>query len=219
MAPIIRKIDPAAPDERYIDEMAAVLKRGDLIVFPTETFYGIGADALNPSALENVFELKSRPKLLPLLCLIDGFETLGRIVEDVPPWVREIMDAFWPGPLTLVLPAGPNLPAGLVGLTGGVGVRWTPNETALSLIRKLGSPVVGTSANVTGRPACSEIEDLDGSVLLGVQGVLDAGKTPGGLASTVLDCMSRPAKILREGAVSEERLKSRIDLDVDGNYR
>ena len=162
--------------------------------------------------MEKVFELKSRPRLLPLLCLIDGFETLGRIVEDVPSWVREIMDAFWPGPLTLVLPARPDLPAGLMGLTGGVGVRWTPDETALSLVRKLGGPVVGTSANLTGKPACSGIDDLDGRVLQGVQGVLDAGKTFGGLASTVLDCMSRPARILREGAVSEERLKSRIEL-------
>lgn len=201
-------MDPDRPDEEIIREMVTILKHGGLIVFPTETFYGLGAHALDIRALENVYNLKGRPHRLPILCLIDGPDRLDLLVRSVPPRMEELMKAFWPGPLTLVFPAREALPSFLLGPTGGVAVRWSPHPVAQILVALVKAPVVGTSANITGEPPATRIQDLSRSVSQGVQGILDGGATPGGAPSTVLDCTNWPPKIVREGAVSRDALQS-----------
>jgi len=178
------------------------LRKDRLVVFPTETFYGLGAHALRKDALEAVFRLKGRLHSLPLLCLIDGLDRLEMVVEAVPAHVEPLIPRFWPGPLTLVLPPREGLPLGLLGSSGGVGVRWSSHPVAQQLVRLLEAPIVGTSANLSGRPPPTRIEELDPCIAQGVDVILDAGRTQGALPSTVLDCTRWPPRILRPGAIS-----------------
>ena len=181
---------------------------GGVVAIPTESFYGLGADALNTTALDRIYLLKRRARHLPLLCLIKGFQSLELLVKNVTPWVHQLMEVFWPGPLTLVLPARSGIPAYLLGPTGGVAVRWSPSPVAQELVSRLGTPLVGTSANLSGEPPATRLEQISMPITMGVDGILDGGATAGKVPSTVLDCTLRPPKITREGAISEKELNA-----------
>jgi L-threonylcarbamoyladenylate synthase len=203
----VRRVNPDRPDEDIIREMAWILKLGNLIIFPTETFYGLGAHALNRRALERIYRLKERPRHLPMLCLVDGRDRLAALAKSVPPWVQVLMEAFWPGPLTLVLPGREDLPEPLLGVMGGVAVRWSPHPVAQLLPTFLEAPVVGTSANLSGERPPTRVQELTARIRHGVMGILDGGATPGGAPSTVLDCTDWPARVVREGVISRKALE------------
>jgi L-threonylcarbamoyladenylate synthase len=207
-SPTIRTVDQMHPRKDAIIEMVSILRNGGLVVFPTESFYALGAHAFNIRALEEVYLLKRRPRHLPLLILIEGRRSLELLVKPVAPWVNRLIEAFWPGPLTLVLPPRGGITPHLLGPTGGVAVRWSPNPVALELVAYLEAPLVGTSANISGDQPASRVEELSMSISLGVQGILDGGRTPGAVPSTVLDCTRWPPNVLREGAVSEDALNA-----------
>ena len=201
MATEVVRVDPVAPDERLLDEAARVLGRGGLVAFPTETFYGLGAAALDRRAVRRVFEVKGRPASMPLLVLVDSEAMVGRVALEIPARARALMTRHWPGALTLVLRASAGLPAELTAGTGTVGVRLPAHATARALVRALGAPVTAPSANPTG----AEPPTSAGAVLAhfgdALDLVLDGGPTPGGAPSTVVDVTVDPPRVIRQGAV------------------
>jgi L-threonylcarbamoyladenylate synthase len=192
---------------RDVAEAAAALRRGSLVVYPTETFYGLGALATLPAALARLAAAKLRPadKPLPLVAADDAMAFALWVA--VPAEARVLAGAFWPGPLTLVAAAAPGLP-GPVTLGGAVGVRVPGSELARELCRLAGGPVISTSANPSGGPAPASVKELDPELLSRVDLVLDGGATSGGLPSTVIQVGEGGARLLRTGAVPWEAVEA-----------
>ena len=202
MATEVVRVDPIAPDDALLREAADVLRRGGLVAFPTETFYGLGAAALDSAAVRRVFDVKGRPSSKPLLVLLDTASSLRHVVLDVPPHARPLMDRHWPGALTLVFRAAPHLPAELTAGTGTVGVRVPGHQVPRALVSHLGVPVTGPSANPSGGAPPTTAADVlahFGDVL---DLLLDGGPTPGGPPSTVVDVTVDPPRVLRQGAIT-----------------
>jgi L-threonylcarbamoyladenylate synthase len=195
-------IDRAAPSAEALGLAASILKRGGLIAFPTESFYGLGADALDPGAVERVFAVKGRPERKPLLVLVDSMAMAEGLAEEVPAGARQLMARHWPGALTLVLRAAPHVPPRLTGGTGTIGVRMPAHPVALALVRAAGLAVTAPSANPTDAPppttALGVRQYFEGRVDL----ILDGGATAGGTGSTIADCTVWPPRVLRQGPVT-----------------
>ncbi|MBN1477793.1 threonylcarbamoyl-AMP synthase [Candidatus Sumerlaeota bacterium] len=200
------RIDSADPDSELIERAVDALLDGGLVVFPTDTLYGLGCDATNPRAVARLCEVKGRSPDAPLPVIINHRRLLAQLVEDIPPEITPLLDRFWPGPLTIVLRRrGEALRA--VSPTGTLGVRIPDAPVALRLARGLCRPIVATSANRTGLPPCvtaQEVEELFGAE---IQLILDAGPIPGGQPSTVLDLSSDRPQILREGVIARALLR------------
>lgn len=196
------------PAERpgAIEEAAALLQQGQLVAFPTDTLYGVGADAFNPAAIARLYRAKRRPAEKGIPILLADLDDLEKVVADVPELARTLMAQYWPGPLTLILPRRPGVPAALSPNTG-VAVRIPDHALARRLIRAAGGAVAASSANLAGaEPATTAAEAL--ATLQGqVAAVLDGGPAAHGQASTVLDCTTDPPRLLRRGpALVEEFL-------------
>jgi L-threonylcarbamoyladenylate synthase len=188
----------------------ASLKRGDVIVFPTETLYGLGADALNPAAVEKVFRLKGRNPDTPIPIIVADQAMLKGLVEKIPPIAQKLMEQFWPGPLTLVLQAVPGTPKQLLNGTGGVGVRISSEAIATQLARQLGRPLTATSANPSGQQAASTIEQAQSYFAGEIEIFLDGGKLPSKTGSSVVEVIDDCIKIIREGEISVAQLEASI---------
>jgi L-threonylcarbamoyladenylate synthase len=204
VATAVVRVDPVAPDERVVREAVDVLRRGGLVAFPTETFYGLGAAALDAAAVRRVFEVKGRPSSMPLLVLVDSAARLRHVAIDVPERARTLMDRHWPGALTLVFRAAPQLPAELTAGTGTVGVRVPNHRVARALVSQLGLPVTAPSANPTGGDPPTTADGVLAYFRDVLDLVLDGGPTPGGAPSTVVDVTVDPPRVLRQGAVTLE---------------
>lgn len=202
----IRKIDPETPDPDIIKTARQVIENGGVVVFPTSHLYGLGADALNPTAVARIFRIKQRSERKPLLILIKHRSELKRIVRTVTPSAECIMDNFWPGGVTIVLRAKQDLPVKLTAGTGKIGVRLPAHPVAAALVDALTNPITGTSANVSGICGCSKLSELDAVIRDRADLVLDGGPLPPGVGSTVVDATLDPVKILRQGSVSAERI-------------
>jgi L-threonylcarbamoyladenylate synthase len=204
-------IDREAPDPGVIERAAAVLRAGGLVAFPTETVYGLGADATNPGAVQKIFAAKERALDDPLIVHIADAEDIGQVAASVPLVARQLGDRFWPGPLTIVLPraAGiaPDVSAGL----DTVAVRVPVHPVARALIRALGRPVAAPSANRFMRTSATAaghvLEDLDGRIEM----VLDGGPASLGVESTVVAVVETELRVLRQGGVTEEALRAAAD--------
>ena len=188
----------------------AALARGALVVFPTETFYGLGADALRPEAVAAVAAAKGRDAGKPIAVIASEPAMLARIVVAPPAAARRLMERFWPGPLTLVLAARPGLPPALTAGTGTIGVRVSAHPVARALAAALGAPITATSANPGG--ALPPVEVARARAYLGdaVAEYVDGGTLPGGSASTVVSVAAGAARLIRAGAVSVEALRSAL---------
>lgn len=197
----IVRVDAVAPEAAALARAAAVLRAGGLVAFPTETFYGLGAAALDAAAVRRVFALKGRPDDRPVLVLVDSIAMAESLTSGVPPAVRALMTRHWPGPLTLVLRAAAHVPVEVTARTGTVGVRWSPHPVAQGLIRALGAPVTAPSANPSGSVPPVTAADVARGLATGLALVLDGGTTAGGPASTVLDVTVDPPRVLRAGAI------------------
>jgi L-threonylcarbamoyladenylate synthase len=202
----IRNIRPANPEPDLIREAARVIRDGGVILFPTTCLYGIGADALNFSAVERVFAIKHRPYDKPILVLIRGIEELNKLVLEVPPAAKRLMDRFWPGRVTIVFKGKDTLPDRLTAGTGKIGVRLPGHPVAAALLNELKRPITGTSANISGDVGCWRISDLPCGIVEEVDLLLDAGTLKGGTGSTVVDVTEDPPKILREGEVPKKEI-------------
>lgn len=193
--------------ERQIGEAARVLADGGVVAYPTDTVYGLGADILNPEAIERVFEIKGRPADAPLPVLLSGVEQLATVVDSSLDAARELADHFWPGALTLVMRTSLSLSPALLR-EGRVAVRVPDDPMCRRLIEKLGRPITGTSANKTGGPAATTADEVRAQLGNAVDYILDAGRSGGGLPSTVVEVDETGLKILREGAIPSEDILS-----------
>jgi L-threonylcarbamoyladenylate synthase len=189
-----------------IAKTAELLKRGHLVVFPTDTLYGLGAIAFNGEAVIRLYQVKGRPLQKGIPVLLADLADLKKVASSVPAAARSLIDRFWPGPLTLVVPKHPDLPA-VISPNDGVAVRIPNSEVTRALIRAAGGAVATSSANASGRtPACTAAEAL---AWLGghVAAVLDDGPCPEGVASTIVDCRGEVPLIVREGPIPAAALK------------
>lgn len=195
------KIDPACPAHAFA-RCKDVIHAGGVIAYPTDTFYGLGADPRNALAVGRLFQIKGRRADQPILILIPDAIQVRYWAEEVTPCAERLMKRFWPGPLTLVLKARPEVLPELTGGTGSLGIRVPGAGFGRELLRFLDSALTGTSANRTGganpRSASDAMASLEGLVEL----VLDGGETPGGNPSTVVDVRSDKPVVIREGAVN-----------------
>jgi len=182
-------------------EAATLLRADDLVAFPTETFYGLGAAALAPAAVRRLVEVKGRPEHKPLLVLIDSIAMAERVVADLPPRARELMARHWPGALTLVLRARADVPREVTAGSGTVGVRLSAHPLARALVSALGEPITAPSANPSGLAPPTTAAEVAAYFGDRVALVLDGGATPGGEPSTVVDVTRDPPRVVRAGAV------------------
>src|SRR5712692_3384620 len=200
-------IDAVHPEMAIIERAAALIRAGEVVVFPTETVYGLGADAMQTQAVERIFAAKGRPFSDPLIVHIAGECALQDLVSTIPAQVERLIETFWPGPLTLILPHSPLVPALVTAGLDTVAIRMPRHPVALALIRALGSPVAAPSANrfmhVSPTTAQHAFADLAGRVPL----ILDSGPCEIGVESTVLDLCSGVPTILRPGGISLEALR------------
>jgi L-threonylcarbamoyladenylate synthase len=195
------RVHPCTPDRRLVRQAADRIREGKLAVFPTRALYGIGADIGNPEAVERVFRVKRRPPDQPVSILIPSPTRISDFAADIPEPAGRLMEAFWPGRVTIVLPAAPSVSAALTGNTGKIGIRLPGHPVAKALLEALSRPITATSANLSGHPGCSDISDLAPEVMEGAAVILDAGRLAGGAGSTVVDAAASPPVILREGGV------------------
>lgn len=189
-----------------IKKAAATIKAGGIVAFPTETVYGIGANAFDGKAVKKIFRAKGRPQDNPLIVHIVSKKDLSRVAVSIPHVAEKLVAKFWPGPLTLILPRNKNIPSAVSAGLSTVAVRMPSNNVARSLIRVAGVPIVAPSANKSGRPSPTDATHVTldfGKNML----ILDGGKTKIGLESTVLDITVIPPVILRRGGVTLEELR------------
>jgi L-threonylcarbamoyladenylate synthase len=195
-------ISPHRPEPDRIQRAARILAAGGVVILPTRGLYGLGCDIRNADAVGRIFHIKKRLPDKPLLVLISHPRMLTDVVASVSPLAEKLMTAFWPGRVTLVMQGRKDLPAGLRSVTGKVGVRRVGHPVAAALVAAAGTPITGTSANVSDAGGCDRIDAIDDSVIASVDMILDAGILAGGPGSSVVDVTGRVPRILREGAVA-----------------
>jgi L-threonylcarbamoyladenylate synthase len=209
-------LDRDAPDPAILEQAAAILRAGGLVAFPTETVYGLGADATNPEAVARIFLAKGRPASNPLIVHVESLEAARRCVADWPDRAETLANRYWPGPLTLVLPRSAIIPDVVTAGQGTVGVRVPRPLVARELIRRTGRPIAAPSANrstgVSPTMARHVLKDLDGRVDL----ILDADPSEVGIESTVLDLTEAVPRILRPGGIRLEELSQTLGEPVLG---
>jgi L-threonylcarbamoyladenylate synthase len=210
MAKLVWWIDPNALDISLLQEAARFLHQGKLVVFPTETVYGLGAHSYDPSAIRRIFAVKGRPTTNPLIVHIAAVEQLAQVTTDCPPLARRLAEHFWPGPLTLVLPKHPNIPDEVTAAGPTVAVRIPAHPVALALLRIANVPVAAPSANRSTAISPTRAEHVLNSLGEAVDLILDAGPCPSGVESTVLDVTVEPPRLLRPGPITVPMLEAII---------
>lgn len=191
-------------------EAGKIIRNQGIVIFPTQCLYGVGANALDPLAVQKVFDIKQRPKNNPILVLIQDLEDLKRLVKKIPPLACLLMERFWPGSLTLVFKASDSVSTLLTANSGKIGIRLPAHPVARSLVRQAQGPITGTSANLSGQPGASRINQLPPSMVQEADLILDAGPLKGGTGSTIVDVTTAPARLLRTGAISQARIQEVI---------
>ncbi|HSQ64846.1 MAG TPA: L-threonylcarbamoyladenylate synthase [Polyangiaceae bacterium] len=204
----VLSVDAQQPDRRAIAEAAAAIRAGKLVVFPTETVYGLGARAADPNAVKRIFEVKGRPPRHPLIVHVLGEAQAQSLASRWPPLAADLAKAFWPGPLTLVVPKGPSVPPEATGGGDTVALRAPSHPVARALIAEVGEPIVAPSANRYQSLSPTRAEHVlaafgDQDLL-----ILDGGPCPSGIESTVVDACGEEPRVLRPGALSLEALRA-----------
>ena len=206
----VRRVDPSAPDAKAIARAAEILRSGGLVAFPTETVYGLGANALSADAVQGIFTAKGRPANNPLIVHVADVAAARELASEWPPTVQQLADRFWPGPLSLVLSKRACVPAIVTAGATTVALRVPAHPVALAVIRAAGVPIAAPSANRSNEvsPTRAEhvLKGLDGRIDL----ILDGGPTSGGLESTVIDVSAHPPKLLRPGLVTRCEIEAVI---------
>ncbi len=192
----------------WIEEARQTLDGGGLVAFPTDTVYGVGANAQNTLAIERIFRAKRRPREKAIPLLIAGVEKLPHVTADIPDSAHLLGERYWPGALTLVLMMHPGLPE-TISPSGTVGVRVPDHPVALGLLGAYG-PLAVTSANLSGMPEARTAIEVQEALGEALDLILDGGRTPGGVASTVVDLTQEPPKLLREGPIPWEEIENML---------
>ena len=206
------RVDPVQPVIETILRAAHVIRSGGVVVLPTTGLYGLAADALQPQAVDRLFRLKGRDSSKPILVLIASADMLSQVSGPVSALAKAMMAHFWPGRVTFIVPARNGLPPGLTADSGKIGVRQVAHPVAQALVRAVGTPLTGTSANLSGAGGCASIEAIDAAVIDAVDLVLDSGPLAGGVGSTVVDMTGPIPIVLREGAVSAAKILDVFNL-------
>ncbi len=217
MKTILAKVDLSQPESAEVIQTAAkILQEGGLVAFPTETVYGLGGNGLDGAACEKIYLAKGRPSDNPLILHISEFEELDAIVREISPAAKKLMDAFWPGPLTMVFPKADIVPVKATGGLDTVAVRFPSHPVARAIIKAAGLPIAAPSANSSGKPSptrASHVEyDLNGKIDM----IVDGGAAEWGLESTIVDVSGDVPMILRPGAVTKEMMEEvvgRVEID------
>jgi L-threonylcarbamoyladenylate synthase len=204
------QIDPTQPQPELISRAAAVIRTGGVVAFPTDTLYGLAVDPFDAAAVRRLFGVKGRDmtQAIPLIAADRGQveQSLGALT----PAAARLADIFWPGPLTLLVARSPHLVDEVVAGTGRVGVRVPAHVVARLLCQAVGRPLTATSANVSGRPATNTADGIDSTVRARIDLLLDAGATPGGSPSTIVDVTGTKVRLVRAGAISWERIEAHL---------
>jgi L-threonylcarbamoyladenylate synthase len=193
--------------EVVLEHCVRAILAGQVVAFPTDTFYCLGADPFNLKAVSEIFRIKRRPGGRALPLLVSSLDQAADLAENPPAAFFRLAEKFWPGPLTLVVPASRLIPLKVTGNTGKVGLRWPKAPLAEALITAAARPLTGTSANVSDCPACATAEEVERQVGDVLPLILDGGTTAGTLASTVVELDGDSARILRPGPITESQLK------------
>ena len=193
-----------------IEAAARAVQSGQVVVLPTDTVYGIGTDAFSPSAIAQLLAAKGRGRDMPPPVLVPNARTVDGLARSVPPYVRHLIDRFWPGALTLVLESQPSLTWDLGETNGTVALRMPDHEIALALLGQAG-PMAVTSANLTGQAPAQTVAEAQEQLGASVAVYLDGGPAPGGFASTILDCTGDAPLTLREGALTRAEVDSALE--------
>lgn len=210
----ILSIDQNNIDESEMKRAGALIAAGELVAFPTETVYGLGGDALDPKAAKKIYAAKGRPSDNPLIVHIADFSDMNRVGKNIPPQAKLLADAFWPGPLTIIVEKSDQVPDATTGGMDTVAVRMPNHPVALSLIRNSGCLIAAPSANTSGRPSPSEAahvaEDLSGKIPM----IIDGGSVSIGIESTIIDLTEELPMVLRPGYITPEMLSEVLGEEV-----
>ncbi len=201
-------IHPTRPQWRRVRIAAAAIRRGELLVIPTDTVYGLAADPFCKAAVERIFHVKKRAKNQPLLLLVDRAERLPELIAEMPESLPKIAADFWPGPLTVILPAGPKIPKGIAAGTDTVAVRVPAAPLTRAIIGASGGVLTGTSANLSGEPPASTAAEATRQFGDSVYYIVDGGPAPRRQPSTILDLSANNPRIVRRGSLPWTRLTS-----------
>ncbi|MCG8472938.1 MAG: threonylcarbamoyl-AMP synthase [Desulfobacterales bacterium] len=190
----------------FLDATSRTLKEGGCIVIPTFCLYGMAANAMDEAAVRRIFDIKKRPLINPILLLIKDTEAVRPLVNEIPENAIKLMNAFWPGNLTIVFRASKNVPSVITAGTGKVGLRVPSHPITRAICQAVPFPLTGTSANIAGEPGVSTFSDLHPDILDQADLSINAGTLAGGNGSTVVDITTSPVTILREGTIPESKI-------------
>ena len=202
----VLKIDRQRPDESVIAEASSILRAGGVVAYPTETFYGLGADGQIEDAVKKIFLIKGRNFKNPISVIIGDANDVKGLVEEIPEFALPLMERFWPGALTIIFKASPDVSPLLTAGTGKIGIRLSNHPVATALAKKLGHPITATSANLSGKDECTRADEVIQAIGDQIDAVIDGGQTPGGSGSTIIDVTTDPPAILREGVIPKYEL-------------
>ncbi|MDR0220596.1 MAG: threonylcarbamoyl-AMP synthase [Lachnospiraceae bacterium] len=212
MDTIIQHLDGSAADIARIEEAGAVIRRGGLVAFPTETVYGLGGDALNAEAAGRIYAAKGRPADNPLIVHLCRTTDAEAIAAEIPPVFYSLAERFWPGPLTMILKKSPRVPDNTTGGLATVALRMPDNEVALRFIAAAGGFVAAPSANRSGRPSPTTLEHVIADMAGRVEMIIGGGEARIGLESTIVDLTVAPARVLRPGYVTAEEIAPIVEI-------
>ena len=203
-------VDPENPSAEVVNLAATMLKDGGIVVFPTETVYGIGASAVSCIGSQEIIDIKMRPQNKPLPWLVEGEGALDKYGLDVPEYAHRLARAFWPGALTIVVKAADIVAKEFRDDRDTVALRSPDHQLVRELLRATGNAIVTTSANTSGLPPATSFEDLEERIIASADIALDGGETPHKLASTVVDCIGPEPVVTRVGPISEEEIMAAL---------
>jgi len=210
----ILKIDPIHPELKKISKAAEIILNGGVIGYPTETVYGLGANAFNSEAVARIYSLKKRETSQAILLIAGNLAHVAQIAADIPDNALKLAEQFWPGPLTLVFQAGPSVNPRLMGASGTIGVRIPGNKICLDMLNAVGVPITSTSANISGQQnpvSAQEVLKYFGKKL---DLIIDGGETPSRIPSTVLSVVKNQAVLIREGSIIKSEIEKTIGKNV-----
>jgi L-threonylcarbamoyladenylate synthase len=203
----VYRVNSKRPAPKAITESSNIIRLGGLVAFPTETVYGLGADALNPKAVRGIYKAKGRPQDNPMIVHVATIKDAKKLAKVFPPKARLLCDRFWPGPLTIILPKAKNVPRETTAGLDTVAIRMPAHRVALELIRKSKTPIAAPSANSSGKPSPTNASHVKADLMGKIHAILDAGPTRIGVESTVIDLTTKTPTILRPGGITIEQLR------------
>ncbi|NCF75462.1 MAG: threonylcarbamoyl-AMP synthase [Xanthomonadaceae bacterium] len=204
MSAKIIKINPDNPEKEKIEEAVKILKKGGLIAFPTETIYGLGADALNINAVKKVYSIKKRPLNKPLIIQLANKKDISKFTKNVSKKTNILINKFWPGALTIVFKKSKLIPN--IITTDKIAIRIPDNKIALAIIKKFGHPITGTSANISKKESPLGVKDVINNLSEKIEAIIDGGKSKIGTESTIIDLTSNYPILLRQGAIPFKKI-------------